>query len=158
MARNIFAGQADGGRIVQLEAQGLLTDIGLGHGNTTDPDDLQGPDVIWKSKPYFPLGEQGICVFRRIYFAIRHSGGFTITVIPSVDGVQLVDPNSSTVSLSYTATVPTEGTTTEVVELPISARGTSLKWELVTGAIAGSFHIEGAAIGYTPARTAKLDI
>ena len=155
MTQNTFIGEANGGRIIQLDVG--VQDIALARGNEGYTDPVEAPDMLWLSKPYAPLGESGICLFRRIYLAIRHNAGFAIQVTPFVDGAELVQPGSSTSqAVTKIVSAPIAGAKVEPVEVPIVGMGTTLQIKMITGAVLGEFHLEGMSIGFVPVRRALL--
>lgn len=159
MVQFTLVGEANGGRVIKLEEG--VTDLGFARGGTEVAGVIQdafgGPDVDFFSKPYTPLGESGICQFRRIFLAIRHTAGFKVLVIPYVDGIELVDLEGDDQQVQLTVAAPVGPGEIAYIEIPVSGRGTSLQFRIRTGVIAGDFYIEGAGIGFTPVRTSLLD-
>lgn len=145
-------------------------------GNPPNLEYLEAPNFRWLSKPYTPAGETAICLFRRLYFAIRHNAGFSIAVKAWVDGQELKEQDQEwdiTLGEWLGGTTQTEeilvdastgtGTVIEYVEVPIHGRGTSIQVLLQTiessngKATIGEFSLEGFAIGYRRERGILMD-
>ena len=195
MAQNVFLCEAGGGAILLVgttEAVGQDTfgsntpgdywttgTDGIARGAEGNPPQLEyieAPNFRWLSKPYTPAGETGICQFRRLYFAIRHSAGFSIAVRVWVDGLILREQDRAwdvTLGAWLGGTVQDEevrveasdegATKIEYVEIPVHGRGTSIQVLLQTiedsagKSTIGDFSLEGFAIGYRRERGLLMD-
>lgn len=82
MTQFIYAGEADGGRVVRLGAPVLTKITSAG----TDP-------VLFRlqSWDFYPAGPSGICLFRLFSVRLIASAGYDVRVTPYVDG-EALDP------------------------------------------------------------------
>jgi hypothetical protein len=164
MAQNVFLCEGSGGTIVKLgqgSEGGVRADFvtggaGIARGEDgLDLNDLSAPNFRWMSKPYTPAGEAAICLFRRLYFAIRHNAGYCFKVRTYVDGAILTDQESTGYqdAVVFGSASTAAGTPIEYLEVPIHGRGTNLQVLLQTGKMAPGLAISATAEKFKTANT-----
>jgi hypothetical protein len=95
----------------------------------------------------YPYSESGDVVFRRIYLSIEWEQGVSLTLLPLVDGVELLQ-----FAKSFTRT----GNGREEIGLPLNKRGGRLSLRVTSGVPSGRFAIDtSAGVMFHPALAAK---
>lgn len=153
MPNPVFISERNGSRIYRVGRVGY---------DSGDQDTGGSYVGTLKSENQSPLGEQGLCHFRRISMRIRHTGAFTMTLTVYVDGqqTQIYDSNSVLVdqTISFTQGVPTGVSPAEaLLEADISAKGTyiQVRIQVTSTNVTGIFLPESFDVSYRPLREAK---
>lgn len=151
MPTPVFVGDSATGKIFKVGRIGLDSGSADPGGNYT---------ATMRTEKHSPAGEDGLCLFRRVYIRILHTGSFTATAKAYVDGVQ-TKIYSGGVSTGQAVVlvegVPASSPKETVKEFAINGQGTSIEVELsvASNAITGVFLIESISVGHIPIRQAK---
>jgi hypothetical protein len=159
MPNPVFVGASDSGKIYRIGRVGLDT-------GTEDPDGVFTATLL--TEKHSPAGEGGLCLFRRVYVRIHHTGEFIAGLRAYVDGVQtqVYGPHlvGSVVVTGYydqVATLieaaPMISPNEVVKEVAISAQGTSIEVQVdvLSDDITGIFLIENISVGSYVIRESK---
>lgn len=148
MPSPVFIGDLESGKIYKIGR------IGFDSG-TTDP---AGPyTATMRTEKHSPAGPEGLCLFRRVYIRVHHTGSFVLVSKAFVDGVQtkinLGTDQATTFIQSAPATSPAE----TVLEMAIEAQGTSIEVEItvLSDTSTGIVLIEEITVGSFPIRESK---
>jgi len=96
------------------------------------------------SREISPIGEGGTCVFRRLYFTVRHEGSIQFQVNLIVDGK---------IRETYTFTGTGSGKRTWMI--PANALGTTVQLEITSSAPGASWWVEDLEVKYQPGHDSR---
>ena len=156
----IFAGSSAGPIIYRVGRAGYDTGA-----KDVDPSSGYVYTGILKTERISPLGEDGLCYFRRVVLRIWRTGAFTVTLKFWVDGkrTQVFASDGSktdqevTVTMAAPVMVDDQTSVETIVEGSLMAQGTYIEVEISVDSddITGVFLPETVEIHYLPVREVR---
>ena len=149
----VFAGEQSGNKIYRVGR------VGFDSGNTDAGGAYTG---TLRTEKISPLGESGLCYFRRVVLRVFRTGAFTVTFKVYVDGAQTKIFNASSQKVDQTIVVtkaaPTISPDETIVEGEIAGKGTYIEVEMTILSTDGTgvFLPEELEVHFQPLREARV--
>jgi hypothetical protein len=148
MPNPVYVGDLSSGKIYKIGR------IGFDSGTADPAGAFTG---TMRTEKHSPAGPEGLCLFRRVYIRVHHTGGFTIIAKAYVDGVQTKINLGTNQTTTFVQAAPATSPAETVLEMAIEAQGTSIEVEMTTlsDTNTGILLIEEITIGHFPIRESK---
>lgn len=148
MPNPVFVGDLSSGKIYKIGRIGFDT-------GTVDPAGAFSGTM--RTERHSPAGPEGLCLFRRVYVRVHHTGSFVVLVKAFVDNVLTKINTGQDQGPTFVISAPAISPAETILEMAIEAQGTSIEVELsmFSDNITGIFLIEEITVGSLTIRESK---